>query len=220
MQKAGYVNIEKGNDKSNTATGDAYTWMTAAPALPADEVFTVEATIRLSGAVDGGRTNEFAVRINGTGKYYPIFLKYGADGAVTNQTSFDSAKALDTTSWHNYALVINPTAQQYDVYVDGELVGATPYEGALEELLSVILQYCLHGGGRSYVDIRIFVAEGDAYLRFRWAGRIFDPLRWYEDNRSDPEMAESTLGVKLIAGQAKDISFRETFGANNLLVRF
>ena len=122
MQKAGYVNIEKGNDKSNTATGDAYTWLTAAPALPADEVFTVEATIRLSGAVDGGRTNEFAVRINGTGKYYPIFLKYGADGAVTNQTSFDSAKALDTTSWHNYALVINPTAQQYDVYVDGELV--------------------------------------------------------------------------------------------------
>lgn len=91
---------------------------------------------------------------------------------------------------------------------------------ALEELLSVILQYCLHGGRRSYVDIRIFVAEGDAYLRFRWAGRIFDPLRWYEDNRSDPEMAESTLGVKLIAGQAKDISFRETFGANNLLVRF
>ena len=91
---------------------------------------------------------------------------------------------------------------------------------ALEELLSVILRYCLHGGGRSYVDIRIFVAEGDAYLRFLWAGRIFDPLRWYEDNRSDPEMAESTLGVKLIAGQAKDISFRETFGANNLLVRF
>lgn len=91
---------------------------------------------------------------------------------------------------------------------------------ALEELLSVILRYCLHGGRRSYVDIRIFIAEGDVYLRFRWAGRIFDPLRWYEDNRSDPEMAESTLGVKLIAGQAKDISFRETFGTNNLLVRF
>ena len=70
------------------------------------------------------------------------------------------------------------------------------------------------------MDIRIFVSEGDVYLRFRWAGRIFDPLRWYEDNRSDPEMAESTLGVKPIAGQAKDISFRETFGTNNLLVRF
>ena len=91
---------------------------------------------------------------------------------------------------------------------------------ALEELLSVILQYCLHGGRRSYVDIRIFAAGDGVYLRFRWAGRIFDPLRWYEDNRSDPEMAGSTLGVKLIAAQAREISFRETFGTNNLLVCF
>ena len=91
---------------------------------------------------------------------------------------------------------------------------------ALEELLSVILQYCLYGGKRNYVDIRIFVAEGDVYLRFRWAGRIFNPMRWYEDNKADPEMAESTLGVKLIAAQAKEISFRETFGTNNLLVCF
>ena len=91
---------------------------------------------------------------------------------------------------------------------------------ALEELLSVILQYCLHGGRRSYVDIRIFAAGDGVYLRFRWAGRIFDPLRWYEDNKSDPEMAGSTLGVKLIAAQAREISFRETFGTNNLLVCF
>ena len=91
---------------------------------------------------------------------------------------------------------------------------------ALEELLSVILQYCLHGGRRSYVDIRIFAAGDGVYLRFRWAGRIFNPLRWYEDNKSDPEMAGSTLGVKLIAAQAREISFRETFGTNNLLVCF
>ncbi len=91
---------------------------------------------------------------------------------------------------------------------------------ALEELLGVILQRCLGGGKRSYVDIRIFTAGGGVYLRFRWAGRIFDPLRWYEDNKSDPEMAESTLGVKLVAAQAEEISFRETFGTNNLLVRF
>lgn len=38
---------------------------------------------------------------------------------------------------------------------------------ALEELLSVILQYCLHGGRRSYVDIRIFAAGDGVYLRFR-----------------------------------------------------
>ena len=33
-------------------------------------------------------------------------------------------------------------------------------------------------------------------------------------------MAGSTLGVKLIAAQAREISFRETFGTNNLLVCF
>ena len=51
-------------------------------------------------------------------------------------------------------------------------------------------------------------------------GGFSTPLRWYEDNKSDPEMAGSTLGVKLIAAQAKEISFRETFGTNNLLVCF
>lgn len=126
-QRGNYININKGNDKSNTASGGAYTWVAPAdqraPVLPKDGPFTVEATIRLAGPVDGARTNEFSTRVNGTGKYFPVFLKYGTtDGGITNRGDFNEPIAVDTTVWHNYGLVINPTDNSYKVYVDGVLV--------------------------------------------------------------------------------------------------
>lgn len=33
-------------------------------------------------------------------------------------------------------------------------------------------------------------------------------------------MADSVLGIKMIAGTAKQIEFHDTFGTNNLLIRF
>jgi hypothetical protein len=126
-QRGNYININKGNDKSNTASGGAYTWVTPAdqkaPVLPKDGPFTMEATIRLAGPVDGARTNEFSARVNGTEKYFPVFLKYGTtDGGITNRADFNEPVPVDTTVWHNYGLVVNPTDSSYKVYVDGVLV--------------------------------------------------------------------------------------------------
>ena len=122
-QEAGYVNILKGDDKSNTAAG-SYTWMVNKDSIDLpDTVFTVEASIRLAGPVEGDRTNEFSVRVDGTGKYFPIFLKYGEeDGGITNKGDFTEVEPVDTTQWHNYGMVIDPATNHYKVYVDGELV--------------------------------------------------------------------------------------------------
>ncbi|MFR5405453.1 MAG: hypothetical protein ACLTG0_08640 [Oscillibacter sp.] len=42
----------------------------------------------------------------------------------------------ETTLEEDLSQQIGLVTQAYSLYVDGELVGATPYEGALEELLS------------------------------------------------------------------------------------
>lgn len=60
----------------------------------------------------------------------------------------------------------------------------------------------------------------EVLLCIRNAGKIFDPVSFYEENRDNEEMEERVLGIKLIVGTAKEIKFRETFGMNNLLILF
>ncbi len=126
-QKEGYINIfcDQVADRSK------FIWVSPndslAPVLPKGGPFTVEMSVRLAGDMAGDRANELSVRVNGTGKYFPIFLKYGDEstgGGVTNQGAFSGADiaapvAVDTTSWHNYAMVIDPVNKGYKVYVDG-----------------------------------------------------------------------------------------------------
>lgn len=91
---------------------------------------------------------------------------------------------------------------------------------ALEEMLTVIITYCMDPKKKQFIDIRILCLEEDVLLRIRNTGRIFDPVRYYEENKDNEDMAESVLGIKMIAGSAKEITFHETFGTNNLLIRF
>ena len=49
---------------------------------------------------------------------------------------FMGTPAFAATILEDLSQQIGLVTQAYSLYVDGELVGATPYEGALEELLS------------------------------------------------------------------------------------
>lgn len=91
---------------------------------------------------------------------------------------------------------------------------------ALEEMLTVIITNCMDQKKEQFIDIRIVKLGEDVLLRIRNSGKIFDPVRYYEENRDNEELAEQVLGIKLIAGTAKSIEFRETFGSNNLLILF
>lgn len=160
-QKTGYVNITKGDDKGTTAS--TYTWLApkSAPVLPKNGPFTVEASIRLSGPLDGARTNEFSVRVNGTGVYFPIFLKYGTtDGGVTNLGDFSDVKPVDTTAWHNYAMVIDAATKNYKVYVDGakvlDITSAWPLSGG------DLVRVGVDNKGHSNMDVQsVRVGTGD-----------------------------------------------------------
>lgn len=91
---------------------------------------------------------------------------------------------------------------------------------AIEEMLTVIITYCMDEEKEQFIDIRIVKIGEDALLRIRNSGKIFDPVSFYEENREREEMEERVLGIKMIAGTAKKIEFRETFGMNNLMIRF
>ncbi len=91
---------------------------------------------------------------------------------------------------------------------------------AIEEMLTVIISYCMDGRKEQFIDIRIVKMGEDVLLRIRNSGKIFDPVRFYEENRDNLEMAEQVLGIQMIVGTAKQIEFRETFGTNNLLITF
>ena len=84
----------------------------------------------------------------------------------------------------------------------------------------MIISYCMDGRREQFIDIRIVKMGEDVLLRIRNSGKIFDPLRFYEENRDNEELTEQVLGIKMIAGTAKNIEFRETFGTNNLMIMF
>lgn len=90
---------------------------------------------------------------------------------------------------------------------------------ALEEMLTVIIQYCMGDKKGQFIDIRILKMGEDVLLRIRNSGKIFDPVRFYEENKDCEAMADQVLGIKMITGTAKNIEFRETFGMNNLMIQ-
>ena len=54
---------------------------------------------------------------------YHLYLKYGKeDGGVAIKTNFADLYQVDTTTWHNYGLVVDPASKTYTVYVDGREV--------------------------------------------------------------------------------------------------
>ena len=91
---------------------------------------------------------------------------------------------------------------------------------AVEEILTVIITKCMDGDESRFIDIRVRRMDDEVMMRIRNTGRIFDPVRYYEDNKNDEAMADELLGLKMIITAAQLIEFRTTFGVNNLLVTF
>ncbi|MCR5467636.1 MAG: ATP-binding protein [Lachnospiraceae bacterium] len=93
---------------------------------------------------------------------------------------------------------------------------------AIEELLVVVAEHCLSNNPSKYSDVRILKNGDDLVIRIRCDGNRFDPIQWYEEQRenlsADDLLVDSSLGIKMIKDISKEISFRWTFGYNNLIV--
>ena len=160
-QQEGYVNISKTDaEPAETDNQGAYVWLVpnAMPQLPADGVFTAEASMRVAGATTY-RAGQFSVRLEN--RLYPVFLSYEGWIATTSGGGTNKVE-LDTTVWHDYALSIDHTSERYDVYVDGVLTieDAEPqsYSGG------ALLRLGADNDARTNLDVRsVRVGTGDLY---------------------------------------------------------
>ena len=93
----------------------------------------VIAAVGSQSAAEEAASDLEAVTARTLGESYTIddsLLQYSS-GLLLRQDVVD-----ETTLEEDLSQQIGLVTQAYSLYVDGELVGATPYEGALEELLS------------------------------------------------------------------------------------
>ncbi len=68
------------------------------------------------------------------------------------------------------------------------------------------------------VDIKVInrKEEGRRMIRFRDNGKPFDPVKWYEINH--PQDPVSGLGIRIIMGLAKNVTYLPAMGMNNLVI--
>ncbi len=90
---------------------------------------------------------------------------------------------------------------------------------AIEELLTILVQYCFKPEEQASVDVRVFVIQGATGLRIRNAGRQFNPLEYYETHREE-DAFEDTLGIQMVLKLAQEVRYQRTFGVNTLTVLF
>ena len=77
-----------------------------------------------------------------------------------------------------------------------------------------------HGNKRSKsvnVEIRVICHPDKMTIRIRDDGAMFDPLEWLEKN--NPDNPSEGLGIRIIAGLAKDVRYIPSLGLNNLLIQ-
>ncbi len=92
---------------------------------------------------------------------------------------------------------------------------------ALEEILVFLNSYCFDKEDeKTFTDVRVCRLEKEVLVRFRYVGRIYDPVSLYKDNRDNEEMEEALLGLKMISKSASAFYYKQTLGVNTLTVIF
>ncbi len=91
---------------------------------------------------------------------------------------------------------------------------------AIEEILMVLIKYCLGADKENYIDVRVVKLENEVLIRFRYIGKIFDPVAFLHENENNEDMEEELLGITMVEKTARLINFSQTFGANTLVIIF
>ena len=78
----------------------------------------------------------------------------------------------------------------------------------------------LHGypeGKKGDVDLRFVFRDDSGVIRLRDDGKPFDPVRWLEKNSGDDPA--SGLGIRVVTGLAKNVSYMASMEMNNLIIK-
>jgi Na+-driven multidrug efflux pump/anti-sigma regulatory factor (Ser/Thr protein kinase) len=89
---------------------------------------------------------------------------------------------------------------------------------AIEEMLLMINEFSHREGKTAYTDVRMMITPENIVMRIRNAGRYFNPVKYYYENKDTEAGFDRTLGIGIILKMARDVKYRETFGVNNLII--
>ena len=87
----------------------------------------------------------------------------------------------------------------------------------IEEIACNIIRYGFSDGKEHSVDVRLVIQSGTRVLRIRDNCARFDPIHYLELHRRDDPSAH--MGIRMVMAAAKDVSYLNTFGLNNLTLR-
>ena len=88
----------------------------------------------------------------------------------------------------------------------------------IEEITCNIVRYGFaQDKKRHSVDVRLVIRDGNRVLRIRDNCARFDPTHYLELHRCDDPAAH--MGIRLVIAAAKEVSYLNTFGLNNLTLR-
>lgn len=87
----------------------------------------------------------------------------------------------------------------------------------VEELSNNIIEFGFSDGKRHSIDIRLFCTDEGWTMRFRDNCRQFDPTAWIKLHQSDDPT--SNIGIRMVCGMAKNISYLSTMELNNLTIK-
>ena len=87
----------------------------------------------------------------------------------------------------------------------------------IEETVCNIIRYGFSDGKDHSVDVRLVIQGETRVLRIRDNCVRFDPIHYLELHRCDEPAAH--MGIRMVMAAAKDVSYLNTFGLNNLTLR-
>lgn len=128
------------------------------------------------------------------------------EGSIKNGRSISFTVSCDPKSICNAASRIGEFCRDYG-FTSGQLNGISL---ALEEILVIISEKSLNWQGT--IDVRVLSEGEGGILRFRSAGKYYNPLELADTDSLD------YLGIRMITGLAERIEYQSTLGLNTLLV--
>lgn len=87
----------------------------------------------------------------------------------------------------------------------------------VEELSNNIVKFGFADGKSHSIDIRVMKLDDGWKIRFRDNCKLFDPTEWIKLHKSDDHAAN--IGIRMVCGMAKDVSYLSTMELNNLTIK-
>jgi|GEM_PF-3015348 len=87
----------------------------------------------------------------------------------------------------------------------------------VEEMGINIVEHGFTDSEEGSADLRIVFHEDSYVIRIRDDGKPFDPVDWYKKNESDDPAVG--LGIRMVTGMAKDVSYVRAMEMNNLIIK-